>query len=140
MSNINNKLRNISVLGSTGSIGTQTLEICKELDIKISAISGGKNINLLENQIRIFKPKIAAVRDELLAKILRDRIRDTSTKILSEQDGICEVAINRDSDLVVSAISGIAGLIPTVEAIKAGKNIALANKEVLVTGGKLVTD
>ena len=140
MNNINNRLRSVSVLGSTGSIGTQTLEICKDLDIKVSAISGGKNINLLENQIRLFRPKVAAVRDESLAKILRDRVRDVSTKILSDQDGICEVATNRDSDIVVSAISGVAGLIPTVEAIKAGKNIALANKEVLVTGGKLVTD
>ena len=94
----------------------------------------------MENQIRLFRPKVAAVRDESLAKILRDRVRDVSTKILSDQDGICEVATNRDSDIVVSAISGVAGLIPTVEAIKAGKNIALANKEVLVTGGKLVTD
>lgn len=140
MNYIKNKLNSVSILGSTGSIGTQTLEICKELNIKVSAISGNKNINLLERQIRLFKPKIAAVLDESLALVLKNRIGDSFTKILSGQDGICEVATNYSSDMVVSAISGVAGLIPTSEAIKSGKNIALANKEVLVTGGKLITD
>ncbi len=140
MNYIKNELNSISILGSTGSIGTQTLEVCKELNIKVSAISGNKNINLIEKQIRLFKPKIAAVLDEFLALILKNRVSDSFTKILSGKDGICEIATNYDSDIVVSAISGVAGLIPTAEAIKSGKNIALANKEVLVAGGKLITD
>ena len=130
--------KNISVLGSTGSIGTQTLDVASHLGIKVCAISGNRNITLLENQIRKFKPEIVAVKEEKYANELKIKISDTQTKIKCGEEGICEVATNPNSDTVVTAISGIAGLKPTVEAIKSKKTIALANKETLVTGGELV--
>lgn len=128
----------ISVLGSTGSIGTQTLEVAKELNISVSALSAGSNIELVEKQVRTFKPKIVAVKEESLALKLKNNIQDTSTKVLCGIDGICEVATEKSCDMVFSAISGIAGLIPTAEAIKSQKNVALANKETLVTAGSLI--
>lgn len=130
--------KNICVLGSTGSIGTQTLEVAKELNLNVEALSSFQNINLLEKQIRIFKPKIAAVVDSEKASILKDRVKDTSTKILSGIEGICQAATVYSAETVVTALSGISGLLPTYEAIKSGKNIALANKETLVTGGNLI--
>ena len=130
--------KNLSVLGSTGSIGTQTLEVARTLGITVSAISGNTNIDLLEKQIREFKPKIAAVYDEENAKILRESVKDTNTKILSKIDGLCEVASYFESDLVVTAVSGMIGLLPTLSAIKAKKDIALANKETLVVAGEYV--
>ncbi len=129
----------ISVLGSTGSVGVQALEVAKDLKLEVAGIAANKNIDLLEKQIRIFKPKLAAIYDENLYPVIKKRISDTSTKILSGADGVSEVAATYPSEIVVSAISGISGLFPTVEAIKAKKNIALANKETLVSGGDLVT-
>lgn len=131
---------NISILGSTGSIGTQTLEVAKALGIKVHAISGNKNISLLERQIREFKPEIAAVYDEKNAKILKEAVKDTDTKILSKIDGLCEVASYSKSDLVITAVSGMIGLLPTLSAIEAKKDIALANKETLVVAGNYVID
>ncbi len=131
--------KNLCVLGSTGSIGTQTLEVAEELGIKISSISGNKNISLLENQIRKFKPEIAAVFDEKYAKELKQKVKDTSTEILSGIDGLCEAACCKSADCVITAVSGMIGLEPTLAAINAGKDIALANKETLVAGGNLVT-
>lgn len=130
--------KNLSILGSTGSIGTQTLEVARELGIKISSLSANKNISLLEKQIREFKPKTAAVFDEKFAKELKQKVKDTSTKILSGTDGLCEAACCESADCVVTAVSGMIGLKPTIEAIKAKKDIALANKETLVAGGNLV--
>ena len=130
--------KNLSVLGSTGSIGTQTLEVAKELGIKISSLSANKNISLLEKQIREFKPETAAVFDEKFAKELKQKVKDTSTKILSGTDGLCEAACCESADCVVTAVSGMIGLEPTIQAIKAKKDIALANKETLVVGGNLV--
>lgn len=130
--------KNISVLGSTGSIGTQTLDVASHLGIKVCAISGNKNIALLENQVRKFNPEIVAVKEEKYANELKIKISDTQTKIKCGEEGICEVATNPNSDTVVTAISGIAGLKPTIEAIKSKKTIALANKETLATGGELV--
>lgn len=130
--------KNISVLGSTGSIGTQTLEVAKELEIKVHALTANENIDLLEKQIRIFKPEIAAVANEEKAKILKEKVKDTSTKILAGEEGICHAATVKNAETVVAALCGISGLVPTSEAIKSGKNIALANKEVLVTGGKII--
>lgn len=131
----------ISVLGSTGSIGTQALEVVEELrgtfDIDVVAISGNKNIKLLEEQIRKFKPTLAAVSDEASAKQLKTAVADTDCKVLSGQDGLCAVSAENDADMVLSSIVGFAGLVPTMEAIKAGKDIALANKETLVTAGPL---
>lgn len=130
--------KNLSVLGSTGSIGTQTLEVAKELGIKISSLSANKNISLLEKQIREFKPETATVSDEKFAKELKQKVKDTSTKILSGTDGLCEAACCESADCVVTAVSGMIGLEPTIQAIKAKKDIALANKETLVVGGNLV--
>lgn len=130
--------KNISVLGSTGSIGTQTLEVAKELKIKVHALTANENIDLLEEQIRTFRPEIAAVANEEKAKILKEKVKDTSTKILAGEEGICQAATAKNSGTVVAALCGISGLVPTSEAIKSGKNIALANKEVLVTGGKII--
>lgn len=130
--------KNISVLGSTGSIGTQTLEVAKELEIKVHALTANENIDLLEEQIRTFRPEIAAVANEEKAKILKEKVKDTSTKILAGEEGICQAATAKNTGTVVAALCGISGLVPTSEAIKSGKNIALANKEVLVTGGKII--
>ncbi len=130
--------KNICVLGSTGSIGTQTLEIAKNLGIKVSSLAVNQNINLLEKQIRMFKPQIAAVFNQNQALNLKKRVNDTFTKVVAGKEGVCEAAAISSVETVVSAMSGISGLLPTVEAIKNGKNIALANKETLVSGGSLV--
>ena len=130
--------KNISVLGSTGSVGTQTLEVARELGAKICALTSNKNISLLEEQIREFKPNIAAVFDETQAKILKKNVKDTDTKILSGMEGLCAAATVQSADLIVTAVSGMIGLKPTLAAINAKKDIALANKETLVVGGNLV--
>ena len=131
---------NISILGSTGSIGTQTLDIVRENpDIKVRAMSAHKNIELLEKQAREFSPDFVSVTDIDCAKTLKTRLSDTNIKVLSGKDGLIETAVANGADTVVTAVVGISGLLPTIEAIKAGKNIALANKETLVTGGHIVT-
>ncbi len=131
---------NIAIIGSTGSIGTQTLEVVDSYpDIKVHAISAYSDIDLLEKQIRKYKPKIAAVVREDKAKELKIKTADTGVKIVSGNEGVCEVATVNGADLVVTAVVGISGLKPTIEAIKQKKNIALANKETLVTGGHIVT-
>ena len=130
--------KNICVLGSTGSIGTQTLEVAKNLGIKVSSLAVNQNIDLLEKQIRMFKPQVAAVFNDAQALKLKKRVNDTFTKILSGKEGVCEAATVSSAETVVAAMSGISGLLPTVEAIKTGKDIALANKETLVAGGSLV--
>ena len=130
----------ISLLGSTGSIGTQTLEIARDNPfIKINALAAHKNIDLLEKQAREFKPQIVSVTDRDSAKTLRIRLADTDIKVLEGEEGLKAVAEETDSDTVLTAVVGIAGLIPTISAINAGKNIALANKETLVCGGHIVT-
>lgn len=129
----------ITIIGSTGSIGTQTLEICRNYNIKVLGLSSNSNIALLEEQIREFKPKIACVIKEDRAKELALKVKDTDVKIVSGEKGLCEVAAVDGAQAVVTAVVGIAGLIPTIEAIKSGKDIALANKETLVTGGHIVT-
>lgn len=130
----------ISVLGSTGSIGTQTLQIAREQKgIKIASLSAYSNVDLIEKQAREFKPKVVGLINEEKAKELKIRLADTDIKVVSGKDGLCEVATVDDVKTVVTAVVGISGLIPTIEAIKNGKNIALANKETLVTGGHIVT-
>lgn len=130
----------ISVLGSTGSIGTQTLEIAREYKgISIEAMSAHSNIELLERQAREFKPKLVCVTDERKAMDLKTKLADTDIKVIGGNDGLCEAATCGSAKTVVTAVVGIAGLVPTIEAIKAKKNIALANKETLVTGGHIVT-
>ena len=130
-------VKNISIIGSTGSIGTQTLDVARKLGLGITALSAYGQIDLLEAQIREFKPKLAAVFDESKAAELRIKTADTGTKILSGMDGLLEIARD-DSELMVNAVVGMVGLAPTLEAIKAKKNIAFANKETLVAGGELV--
>lgn len=130
--------KNISILGSTGSIGTQTLEVCEEQNIKVRAISANKNIDLLEKQVRKFRPDFVAVYDEKAAKMLKQNINDTSTKVLANMEGLCEISTLSGVDTLLTAVSGMIGLQPTLSAIKAKKTIALANKETLVAGGELV--
>lgn len=129
----------ISVLGSTGSIGTQTLEIAREYkDIKITALSAYSNIELLEAQAREFKPKLVCVINEDRAADLKVKLADTDIKVVSGRDGLTEAACEESAETVITAVVGISGLEPTIAAIKAKKNIALANKETLVTGGHIV--
>ena len=134
----------LSILGSTGSIGTQALEVVRDLkgifDIDVIAVSGNSNIDLLESQIREFNPKYAAVSDEQATKRLEIAVADTGCKVLSGRDGLCYIAAQTDADMVLSSIVGFAGLVPTMNAIAAGKDIALANKETLVTAGSLFMD
>lgn len=132
-------MKKIAILGSTGSIGTQTLDIVREQgDIKVTALAAGSNIGLLEKQIREFQPKLAAVWDEKRAQELRTRIRDLDVDVYSGMEGLIAVSTEEEAEILVTAIVGMLGLRPTVAAIKAGKNIALANKETLVTAGHLI--
>lgn len=130
----------ISVAGSTGSIGTQTLDVAQRLNIRVSALSANSNIELLEEQIRRFKPIIAAVYDEEKAKDLRLKVKDTATKIVSGMEGLCEAAAQKDADITITSIVGMIGIVPTLEAIKAKKQIGLANKETLVTAGEFIIE
>ena len=130
-------MKNMSILGSTGSIGTQALDVARLRGFRVKALTSNSNIDLLENQIREFKPEFAAVCDEKAARDLKIKVADTSTVVLSGQDGVCEAA-NINVDKVLNSIVGIAGLKPTLAAIDVGNDIALANKETLVAGGELV--
>ena len=132
-------MKRIAILGSTGSIGTQTLEVVREnKDIKVLALSAGYNIVLLEEQAREFKPCVVAVWDVNKAKELQENLRDTSVKVVAGMEGLIQIAVLDGVDTLVTAIVGMIGLRPTVEAIQAKKNIALANKETLVTAGHLI--
>ena len=132
-------MRKIAILGSTGSIGTQTLEVVREnSDIEVLALAADSNIRLLEEQIREFRPKLAAVWTEEKAKELKERIYDLDIKIVAGMDGLLEVAVMQETEILVTAVVGMIGIRPTIEAIKAGKNIALANKETLVTAGHII--
>ena len=132
-------MKNISILGSTGSIGTQTLDIVsKNNDLKVVALAAYGSIELLEKQIREFKPELVCVYDERKAKQLCQNISDMSIKVVSGMDGLMEVASIDSADIVVTAIVGMIGIRPTMAAIKAGKDIALANKETLVTAGHII--
>ena len=130
--------KNISILGSTGSIGTQALRVCELLGIKVSALTANSNTELIEQQIRKFKPKLAVMGSEEKAKELRLKIADTDTKVLAGMDGLCEAAVIDTADTVLTSVVGMIGLKPTLAAVSAKKNIALANKETLVAGGSLV--
>lgn len=133
-------IRNISILGSTGSIGTQTLSVAREhKNIRIKAITANSNVKLLEQQAREFNPELICVANEKAASDLKTRLADCSIKILGGRESLSEAAVYKTADTIVTAVVGISGLMPTVDAIKAGKNIALANKETLVTGGHIVT-
>ena len=132
-------MKKIAILGSTGSIGTQTLEVVREnKDIEVLGLAAGNNIELLEKQIREFHPKLVAVWTEEKAKELRSRIQDMDVRITAGMDGLIEVSIMPETVILVTAIVGMIGIRPTIEAIKAGKDIALANKETLVTAGHII--
>ena len=132
-------MKKIAILGSTGSIGTQTLEVVRENgDIQVLGLAAGNNISLLEAQIREFKPRVVAVWSEEKAKELRNRVKDLDVKVLSGMDGLIEIAVIPEIEILVTAIVGMIGIRPTIEAIKAGKHIALANKETLVTAGHII--
>ena len=132
-------MKRIAILGSTGSIGTQTLEVVENnQDIQVTALAAGSNIRLLEEQIRKFHPTLACVWDEKKAAELRTNIADLSVKVVSGMDGLLEVAVQPEAEILVTAIVGMIGIRPTIAAMKAGKNIALANKETLVTAGHII--
>jgi len=132
------------ILGATGSIGTQALQVVEELkgrfDIEVVGISGNRNLALLEEQIRKFSPAFAAVPDKALAEQLKAAVKDTGCTVLAGEEGLCYLAAETGVDMVLSAIVGFAGLVPTMRAIEAGIDIALANKETLVTAGSIFTE
>ena len=133
-------MKNIAVLGSTGSIGTQTLDIVRNNtdELKIKVLAAGSNVELIEKQIREFKPEIAVLYNADKANELKIKIADTGVKVLSGMDGMIEAATFDNVDTVVTSMVGMIGIKPTIAAIKAGKNIALANKETLVTAGHII--
>ena len=132
-------MKKIAILGSTGSIGTQTLEVVREnKDIEVSGLAAGNNIERLEAQIREFAPKVVAVWSEERAKELADKVRDLDVKIVSGMEGLIEVSTLPEVEILVTAIVGMIGIRPTIAAITAGKHIALANKEILVTAGHII--
>ena len=132
-------MKKVAILGSTGSIGTQTLEVVRENgDLQITALAAGGNVDLMEKQIREFHPVLAAMWTEEKAKELRDRVKELPVKVVSGMDGLLEVATDPASEILVTAIVGMIGIRPTIAAMKAGKDIALANKETLVTAGHII--
>ncbi len=133
-------MKHLSILGSTGSIGTQTLDIVRENkeELKVVALAAGKNIELLEKQIREFRPEIVCVWDNESAKKLKLKTSDLKLKVVTGIDGLIETAIIKSADMVVTAMVGMIGIRPTIEAINEGKDIALANKETLVTAGHII--
>jgi len=130
-------MKELIILGSTGSIGTQALEVARRDGYRVTALAAGRNADLLEKQAREFKPKIVAAFDMEAAKELKIRLKDTDVKVVAGTQGVCEVA-QSSGDIVLNSIVGIAGLQPTIAAIESGKTLALANKETLVTGGEIV--
>ena len=134
-------MKNISILGSTGSIGMQTIEVLRSLpDIKVLCLSANSNIKQLEAQIREFRPQFVSVYDEKYAKVLKQNICDTATKVYSGLDGLIKISQNRNNDLLIVSMIGINGIIPVLEAIKLNTNVAIATKEILVVAGKMIMD
>ncbi len=135
-------MRKISVIGSTGSIGTQTLDIAgRESDrIKVTSLAAGSNVKLMEEQVRRFSPAFVSMGNEDAAKDLRDRIRDTDTTVCAGEDGLLRVASDPECDMVVAGIVGMIGIRPAIAAIESGKTLALANKETLVAAGSIITE
>lgn len=132
-------MKKIAILGSTGSIGTQTLEIAREQkDLEVVALSAGSNVELLEKQIREFHPRLAVVYDQAAAVRLAASVKDLDVEIDAGMDGLIRLAEMEESEILVTAIVGMIGILPTIHGIKAGKDIALANKETLVTAGHVI--
>ncbi len=132
--------KNIIVLGSTGSVGTQALDVARAHNINVDALTGGKNVALIEEQIREFSPRFCAMADEAAASDLRVRVADTGTRVLCGEDGIREVISATDAKTAVNSILGLAGLAPTLAAADKGMRIAIANKETLVAAGEIVKE
>lgn len=130
--------KTVSVLGSTGSIGTQSLEVCEKHNFRIAGLSANNNIDLLENQTRKFRPDYVCIYDDKKYTEMKNRLADTSVKVLSGMEGLCEIASLSQNDILLNSVVGMVGLLPTLTAINAGKDIALANKETLVAGGEIV--
>lgn len=133
-------IKNMSLLGSTGSIGTQALDVAEKSNIDVVALTANKNIKLLEKQVRKFKPTLVCISDENLYNELKTNLKDCFVKVVCGVDGLCEAASLSSVDIVLNSVVGIAGLLPTMCAIENNNNVALANKETLVTGGRLVMD
>ncbi len=131
-------MKKVSILGSTGSIGTQSLEVCEKHGFEVIALAAHSSIDMLENQVRKFRPKYVGIFNEDKFSELKNRLADTDTKVLCGMDGLCEIASLDANDIVLNSVVGMVGLLPTLVAINAGKDIALANKETLVAGGELV--
>lgn len=131
--------KTIAILGSTGSIGTQTLEVVEaNKDLKVAALSAGSNVALMEAQIRRFGPRLAVMGTEEAAADLRQRVRDLDVQVEAGMEGLLKLAVLPEADILVTAIVGMIGIRPTIAAIQAGKDIALANKETLVTAGHII--
>ena len=132
-------MKKIAILGSTGSIGTQTLEIVREQGgLEVVALAAGKNVKLMEMQVREFRPRIACMWDEEAGRLLKEAVADLDTKVVCGMDGLLEIAVMPESEMLVTAIVGMIGIRPTIAAIESGKDIALANKETLVTAGHII--
>lgn len=131
---------NLTILGSTGSIGTQALDVARKHNINITGLAANSNIKLLEEQAREFKVKSVCIYDESKYNDLKSRLTDTDIEVVCKMEGLCQIASNDTADTVLNSVVGMIGLEPTLAAVNAGKNIALANKETLVAGGKIVTD
>lgn len=141
MSKLNcNKHENIAILGSTGSIGTQALDVVRCMGINVTALCANRNVKLLEEQTREFNPQVVAVMDESAAKELKIKLADMPVKVVQGMDGFIEAATLEQNDIVLNSVVGMVGLVPTLAIIEAGKDLALANKETLVAGGQLVTN
>ena len=130
----------LSILGSTGSIGTQALDVARKLNLNICALTAYSNIDILEQQVREFKPSLAVVFSQEKAEEFKTKIADTNTQVLCGMDGLIEASVISSADMVLNSLVGMVGLTPTLSALNAGKDVALANKETLVAGGSLVMD
>lgn len=130
--------KTVSVLGSTGSIGTQSLEVCEKHNFTVTGLSANNNTELLEMQSRKFKPEYVCIYDDKKYTEMKNRLSDTGVKVLSGMDGLCKIASLQQNDIVLNSVVGMVGLLPTLTAINAGKDVALANKETLVAGGEIV--
>ena len=132
------KRRRVAVLGSTGSVGKQAIEVIRSLGFGLDAVCAGSDEKRLEEQIREFSPRFAALADEEAAARLRLAVRDTDTKVLSGEEGVCELAFLSDADVVLNSVMGSRGIRPTVAAISSGKDVAMANKEPVVAAGEII--
>ena len=133
-------IKTISILGSTGSIGRQALDVASRLGVRPVALAACRSISAMEEQVRRFSPTLAVMTDEEAAKELRVRVKDIPTRVAAGMEGLCEAAQLPEAELVLNSVVGMIGLRPTLAAIHAGKRLALANKETLVTGGRLVIE